>query len=100
MDKVAKMLLNAMRCPLCKSQIDIANFKTNRSFDSWHSNFGCVKDPEHYGIWFMYEEGPPHVEREMVVINEGFHQYRVIQSDELITVKAPTTIKICDIDAE
>lgn len=99
MDKTAKLILNSMRCPLCKAQIDIIEPRPNPSYESWSSNFGCVADPEHYGIWFVHWEGPPpRIVREMIVVNEGDHQYKVVQIVEQFT--SSTTIKIYDIDAE
>lgn len=70
------------------------------------SNFSCAAIPEHFGIWFVHWDGPPFIESETVIINEGFHQYKIVQKSNFMfannhtTVTHSTQLLICDIDAE
>lgn len=47
MDKLVKQLLNSLKCPICKKQIDTFSSKrlTKISYD-----FACVSDHSHYKI--------------------------------------------------
>lgn len=104
MDKAAKIILNSLRCPICKSQIDLIDW--TRANMPRTSNFSCVSVPDHFGIWFVHWDGPPVIERETVIVNEGFYQYKIVQKSNFVfannhtTVSHLTELLISDIDAE
>jgi hypothetical protein len=79
MDKVAKLILNSLRCPSCGGQIDLIS-GTNIHTRLKDLNFSCVYDSEHYSIRFVHWEQPARIETEQVIVYVGSHQYKVTQS--------------------
>ena len=81
MDKALKFILNSLKCPVCRGQIDLittslafAN-KTKLPF-----NYGCAANNEHYLIWLPTENNPNYIlHYDKVVIYEGRYQYEIVQ---------------------
>jgi hypothetical protein len=96
MDKLAKTILNSMKCPVCGGQIDMIEGIPKRG-----NNFGCVSGPYHYSVNFIHWEIPYRIDAEHVMIFHGRHAYDVHQSYYSGLIKFPqTSIIIRDIDAE
>lgn len=96
-----KRLLNILRCPICKSQIDILNLKIKY-------NFGCVQNYLHYSVFIRDAEIThysssliPSIEQERVIINDKLFQYEIIQNFICMAPsETETLIYIKKIDAE
>src|SRR5574339_669465 len=100
MDKVAKLILNSLKCPVCGGQIDLISW-TKLDRKPKDQNFSCVDDPEHYGIWFVHWEQPVRIESEQATVYEGKHQYKVFQQHWFGGVQASSTkIVISEVDPE
>ena len=93
MDPLVKQTLNALRCPICQSQVDLIDWKIPTSAIKY--NFCCATDWEHYRLFFVHWEPVLRVEYETVVIYEGKHQYEIRQ-----TSSNKTFIFVRDVDAE
>lgn len=93
MDPVTKSLLNFLRCPICRGQLDllslVANPKKNKEY-----NFFCVNDYRHYGIFLVHWDYPIRVDQEGVTVFEGSHQFDIVQKG------GHTTITMYEIDPE
>ena len=88
---IAKAYLNTLKCPVCKSRLDLYEVKdTSRKY-----NFCCSSNWEHYRIFFIHWEVALRVEYETVVLYEGRHQYHLTQYDD-----NRTELFIYDVDAE
>jgi uncharacterized protein YbaR (Trm112 family) len=85
MDPVAKALLNILRCPICKGQLDLLSLVANPKKS---------KEYRHYGIFLVHWEYPIRIEQEGVTIFEGSHQFDIEQKG------GRTTISIYEIDPE
>jgi len=90
MDPHIKAQLNKLKCPLCKSQIDIYDQKKGTIY-----NFCCVSDYTHYRTWFPHWDWSP-IHYDMVHIYEGKYLYTI---DQRYLIKR-TSIDIYEIDAE
>lgn len=75
MDPLVKALLNSLRCPLCKGQMDLKNVSTRKK----DFNFFCVNNFEHYAIFLNHWNLPPKIEEDAVIIYEKEKQFRVYQ---------------------
>lgn len=75
MDKSAKLILNTLRCPICRGQIDLISYMARRNPRPF--NFCCANNHEHYGLWFIHWEQPPHIESERVIIYDNNFQYEI-----------------------
>src|SRR5882724_2560010 len=96
MDKLAKTILNSMKCPVCGGQIDMIEGVSKRG-----NNFSCVSGPYHYGMHFIHWEMPYRIDAEHVLIFNGSHAYDIHQSYYSGIIKLPqTSIIIRDVDAE
>ncbi len=99
MDKVAKLILNSLRCPVCRGQIDL--FDWAKPVSKKGHNFGCVYDPEHYGIYFVHWDLPIRIEKETATIYNKSHKYEIEQSSYVSGRPFQSTrIRMWDIDAE
>ncbi len=72
MDPIVKKILNSLRCPICKGQIDLVEAKKG-------NNFGCVREPHHYSFFFVHWEQPYRIEHEDVAVYYGKHLYEIRQ---------------------
>lgn len=104
MDKAAKLILNSLRCPICKSQIDMLSYtytKKPRPF-----NYCCASNTEHYGLWFIHWEQPIRIESETAIVYDGCYQYEIKQQHAgpglLSSAPKPdyTEIWVREVDAE
>lgn len=103
MDKVAKQILNSLKCPICGSQIDL--FEWAKPVSKKGNNFGCVAEPSHYGLFFVHWELPYRIEKEDVMIYNGSHLYDIQQEHYIANTSGRvkitrTRIYIRDIDEE
>lgn len=99
MDKVAKLILNSLRCPVCRGQIDL--FDWAKPVSKKGHNFGCVYDPTHYGIYFVHWDIPIRIEKETAVVCDKSHQYEIEQTSYVSGQPfLHTRIRMWDIDAE
>jgi hypothetical protein len=100
MDKVAKLILNSLKCPVCGGQIDLLDW-TKLESKPKDQNFSCVYDPEHFGIFLVHWEQPIRLEQERATVYEGKYQYRVIQYHYFGGVpNCFTNIEIREVDPE
>jgi len=97
MDPIAKKILNALRCPICGGQIDLVAWDAPKKKSSG-SNFCCVSDPEHYGIWLVHWEQPVRLENDKVVVYDGSYKHTVMQ--QYVPTKGFTTIQTVKVDPE
>jgi len=100
MDKVAKLILNSLRCPVCSGQIDLISY-TKLARKPSNQNFSCVYDPEHYGVFLVHWEQPVRLELERATVYEGRHQFNVTQYHYFNGQPAHlTSISIREVDPE
>lgn len=100
MDKVAKQLLNSLRCPICSGQIDLLDW-TKLESKPKDQNFSCVHDPEHFGIFLVHWEQPIRLEQERATVYDGKYRYRVTQYHYFNDIPNPRThIEIREVDPE
>src|ERR1700722_18742799 len=78
MDPEAKKILDALKCPICQSNIDLIQCNNTRIGKGY--NFGCVVNSFHYAIDFSHWESPPRIFRESVCLIDGSFQYELICS--------------------
>jgi len=93
MDPIAKQILNSLRCPICKSQIDLLDWKNPTGSPKY--NFSCAADWQHYRLFFQHWDYPYRIEYETVWLFEGRFLYSVTQKDG-----GDTEITLLDIDPE
>lgn len=99
MDKPAKLILNSLRCPVCRGQIDL--FEWAQPVSKKGHNFGCVYDPLHYGIYFVHWELPIRIEKETATVCDKSHQYEIEQTSYVSGRPFQhTRIRMWDIDPE
>ena len=98
MDKAAKLILNSLKCPICKSQIDLVTWTKAGVRAPKNHNFGCVQDPYHYSICFIHWEGPPKIESEMVHVYSNNYLYTILQ--KYLGSEQQTKIFINEVDKE
>lgn len=77
MDKAAKTFLNTIKCPICKSPVDLVDWKVRSDIRKY--NFCCSSNWEHYRLFFVHWEAIYYVEYENVVVYEGKHKYDISQ---------------------
>lgn len=95
MDKAVKIILNSLRCPICKSQIDLYDYlKKNAKSTSY--NFCCSSDYYHYRMWFPHWDLPPRISHDMLITYEGRHKFQIDQRYLI----SRTTIDIWEVDPE
>ena len=92
MNPDAKKLLNSLRCPICKGQLDLLSHTVVRGVPQY--NFFCVNDYRHYGIFLNHWDIPIAIEEEGIIIFEGSYRFDVLQK------KDNTKIIIREIDPE
>ena len=80
-----KTLLNSLRCPICKSQID------------YDKIYGCASNIDHYVISFIDDFDIPKIQKEIINIYDDKHRYKIIKEH---STPVKITINICDVDAE
>lgn len=100
MDPVAKQLLNSLKCPVCKSQIDLVGWQRSQRKDK-DCNFACVSMPEHYGVWFPHWDDPSKIYRDVCKVYSGSHLYEIDQRYWLGDIPVnQTNVRIFDVDPE
>lgn len=95
MNKATKIILNSLRCPICKSQIDLYDFYQKNSRSTSY-NFCCATDPYHYQMWFPHWDVLAKINYDQVDVYEGSYKFRINQK-YLIN---RTIIDIWEVDAE
>jgi hypothetical protein len=100
-DKVAKLILNSLKCPVCGGQIDMIHSYISKK----GNNFSCVYDPIHYALNFAYEMVVPKILHETVSIYDESHLYDIKQTHFIgqppYCIPQPrTTISIRNVDKE
>src|ERR1700722_4540694 len=89
-DPVIKKLLNSLKCPICRSGMDI---KTYGPETTGHYNYSCVSDNFHYSIHLASNNGldyphtapiHPIITTELVMLFEENHKYDIVQSSASI----------------
>ncbi len=99
MDKVAKLILNSLRCPVCRGQIDL--FDAAKPVSKRGHNFGCVYEPEHYGVYFVHWDLPIRIEKETAIICDKSRQFEIEQTSYVSGQPfLSTRIRMWDIDPE
>lgn len=90
-----KKLLNSLRCPVCKSLIDMIDWRAGyRGY-----NYGCATNLDHYLVSVMNNDvGTPSLQEESVNIYSEKVKYQLSKKYDNANVK--TAIGIFDIDLE
>jgi hypothetical protein len=70
-----KSLLNPLKCPVCKSKIDLAAPSSKKG----GNNFACVTDNAHYGLFIVHWELPVRIESETVKVYDHKYLYEIDQ---------------------
>lgn len=96
MNSLIKKTLNLLKCPVCKSQIDLLGWKDKS--DGRKYNFCCASNWEHYRLLFVHWEVMPYIDYETVVVYNDHHMYHVTQYFDNGNNK--TEIFIYEVDAE
>lgn len=97
-----KKLLNTLRCPICKCQIDIINVKKLKH------NFACAQNYLHYSLYIsqidLYSSiiTSPRIEQERATVDDRLFQFEITQNFiDLLSISGTETIIIIKkIDAE
>ena|SRR5258708_148569 len=85
MDKTVKILLNSLRCPVCKSLIDVLIYPLRTTGDY---NYCCASNQEHYILSLISTSGldypndlpiDPIINKDRVVVYEGRYRYIIEQ---------------------
>lgn len=64
-------------------------------------NFGCVYDPNHYGLYFVHWDLPIRIEKETAIVCDKSHQYEIEQTSYVSGQPfLSTKISMWDIDPE
>jgi hypothetical protein len=108
MDKAAKIILNSLKCPVCKGQIDLFDWNGSTNKKTKQHNFCCAADQGHYQIWFAHWDSPPQISQDQVQIYDGKRLYRIRQiytssslaTNQQIVWNNATEITIWDVDPE
>jgi len=95
MDPRVKAILNSLKCPICKSQIDLYDYY-QKNAKSTQYNFCCASSYDHYRMWFPHWDNPPKIMYDVVDIYEGRYKFRIDQRYSICR----TTIDIWEVDAE
>ena len=95
MDKATKTLLNSLKCPICKSQIDLYDFLQKNSRSTSY-NFCCATDYAHYQMWFPHWDAAAIINYDRVDLYEGKYKYRI---DQRYLINS-TQITIWEVDVE
>ena len=95
MEKITKAILNSLKCPICKSQIDLYDY-LNKNSKSTSYNFCCAANYDHCRIWFPHWDFPPKIHYDVVEIYDGRHKFQV---DQRYLINR-TRIDIWEVDAE
>ena len=83
MDKVIKLFLNSLRCPICRSQVDLINIvpgSGRRSSSNTPLNYGCASNMEHYRFWLPTQDPPPYIANDRVITYENDYYYQIDQT--------------------
>lgn len=70
MDKQLKQLLNSLRCPVCKAQIDIAGRGISRAY-----NYCCSSRPQEYMLWIRERSPTPTIVYDKIVVYDSSNKY-------------------------
>ena len=95
MDKITKTILNSLKCPICKSQIDLYDYN-QKSSKSTSYNFCCATSYDHYRIWFPHWDFPPKIHYDVVEVYDGRYKFQI---DQRYLINR-TRIDIWEVDAE
>ena len=79
MDPLVKKLLNSLRCPICKGQLDLMSYAVSSKPKKY--NFSCVYDFRHYGIFLNHWDLPPVIHEEGVIIFEQPYRFDILQEN-------------------
>ena len=96
MNPAARQILNKLKCPICKSPIDLMSYTAQPNRKGY--NFGCAQEPDHYAIWFVHWDRKNSLEKESVHVYDEKHKYNIVK-DHLPTL-IQTQIYVHDIDPE
>lgn len=92
MDPIVKQTLNKLKCPICKGQLDLMDWKIKYSSKKY--NFCCVNNWQHYCLYLIHWDPVIKIEYEKVIVYEGRHKYEIIRGDSY------TDIFSSDVDIE
>jgi hypothetical protein len=79
MNKVAKNILNSLRCPLCQSSVDLYDFATERQKPDVYYNFHCINNNDHFEVWFPHWAEICQIDNDVVRIYYNNNYYRIGQ---------------------
>ncbi len=91
MNKPLKQLLNSLKCPVCKSQIDTLLTANNPIYRGFQ--YSCVANYKHYAIK-VCENYLVYIAEEIVHLYDQRHEYCILKT------KFNTEIAISDLDRE
>lgn len=95
LNQEAKTILNNLRCPICKSKVDLLSYGYRMLLRADH-NFGCSNNYDHYTISYIHWESPPNIEEERVVF---YSKDKIFQITKMYpSNKAEVIISGLDVD--
>lgn len=89
-----KIILNNLRCPLCKSQIDMISVTSI----NYLCNFGCAYDSDHFMVKIENFDGFSKITYQIVNIYDHKNKYKIIKQNFGSIIE--TIIKVYTTDAE
>lgn len=99
MNAIVKKFLNAIKCPVCKGQIDI--FDGRRASPGRRFNFACATNYEHYAIYLNTDNAPFfEIEEEYASVKDNKYKYEIVQYHSLLLKAHQTNILIFDINGD
>ena len=87
----AKKLLNSLKCPICKSPIDIAS-------GEYGYNYGCAYNIDHYKINLILWEPIIRIEKERVNLYDKQRLYSIIKYH--VSSNTTTVVVVYETDLE
>ena len=76
MTNAAKKILNDLRCPVCRSPIDITGYPV---FSTTY-NYGCADNYDHYLLSVITSVGCSKIEKEQVHVIDSKHKYQIFKT--------------------
>jgi hypothetical protein len=73
MTNTAKKILNSLKCPICRSPIDITGYPV---FSTTY-NYGCAYNCSHYMLSIITLGGETKIEKERVSVFDKTHKYEI-----------------------
>lgn len=81
LNKKSKDFIDSLKCPICRSKIDLHdwNSPTDRSINADTFNFVCMLEATHYQIWFKYWNHATGIDDDKVMLKCEDKNYHISQ---------------------